>query len=346
MPVDPKNIRKILVIQLRAIGDILLTTPVLPLLRERFRQAEIHFLTSSGVDSLLTGIPEVNKVITYPYGPGDLLGVIRFIPSIRKEKYDIVIDYQGTPGTAQLTALSGAKYRLGWKMKHRQWAYNLHSASNTRQEYVPLQKCGMLEKIGVDSVNQEMKISIPPESQAQVEKYFQEIGVEPGQFLVNMTPRGKRPARQWHPEKIVRLADLLVEKYHARVFFNWAPGEKEFAQETAGLSAHKIEVLPGWSLAVFAAFLSRADLHFSYDNGPKHLAMAAGTSSLSLFATDPPALWNPLHDPDHPFILSDVPCRFCGLRNCSLMICMKQIEPEDVLREIEQIPAVRKKLGL
>jgi ADP-heptose:LPS heptosyltransferase len=69
-----------------------------------------------------------------------------------------------------------------------------------------------------------------------------------------------------------------------------------------------------------------------------------GTATLSLFATDPPVLWNPLNDPNHPFILADVPCKYCGLRYCGLMICMKKIEPEEVLKKIEKIPTLGKKL--
>jgi ADP-heptose:LPS heptosyltransferase len=99
-------------------------------------------------------------------------------------------------------------------------------------------------------------------------------------------------------------------------------------------------------LHIFTAFLSKVDLHFSYDNGPKHLAIAVGTATLSLFATDPPYLWNPIDDPNHPYILADVPCKFCRLTKCPLMICMKQIEPETILTKIEGIEAIREKLKI
>jgi ADP-heptose:LPS heptosyltransferase len=103
-------------------------------------------------------------------------------------------------------------------------------------------------------------------------------------------------------------------------------------------------VLPNWPLTVFSAFLAQVDLHISYDNGPKHLAQAVGTPTLSLFATDAPVLWNPLNDPNHPYILADVPCRLCRLKKCPLMICMKQIEATDILRIMENIPAIQHKL--
>ena len=346
MKIKKEQIRKILIIQLRAIGDVVQTTAALPVLYKNFPQAKIHFLTTPGIDEILRGLPELEKVLVYPYSPNNILGIFRFFPQICRQKYDLVIDYQGTPGTAYLTKLSGAKYRLGWKLKRRQWAYNYHSSANRNLEYVAIQKCRALQEIGIHEINRQTKITISESDIRFVKEYYKELKIDSNRLLVNITPKGKRQARQWFPEKIAKLADLLIEKHQAIIFYNWASGEKEYADTTAKLSRNPVTVLPGWSLPQFAAFLSRVDLHFSYDNGPKHLAIAAATPTLSLFATDPPALWNPLNDANHPYLLAQVPCKFCGLRECDSMICMKQIEPEDVLKAIEKIPAIQAKLKL
>ncbi len=346
MPVDKSRIRKILVIQLRAIGDVVLTTAVLPVLREHFPAARLHFLTDALSAPLLQGLPHLDKIVVYPYSVKNVLGVARFIPEIRREKYDLVIDYQGTPGTAYLTRFSGAEYRLGWEMRRRQWAYNLHSAANRNREYVAVQKCRALEALGIRQVNTGLELAVGEEELATVDAYLENLQIGPERLRVNMTPLGKRQARQWFPERMAGLADLLAERHGAALFFNRAPGEAAAAESIAAAARHTVHVLPAWPLRTFAAFLSRMDLHFSYDNGPKHLATAVGTPTLSLFATDPPQLWNPAGDDNHPFILSGVPCRFCGLRACPLMICMKQIEPVQVLKKIEEIPAIRHKLRL
>ncbi len=344
MNIDAGAVKKLLLIQLRAIGDVVQTTAVLPLLRQTFPRAQIHFLTGPGVNELLTGLPELNKVLVYPYAPRETLGVIKFLPTLRREQYDLVIDFQGTPGTALLSYFSGAPWRLGWEIRHRRWAYTHRSRANRKREYVAIQKCRLLQPLGIEAVNTRLQVAVLPEALETVERYFSEQQIDPRRLLVNISPKGKRPARQWFPEKIARLTDLLVEKHRAQVFYNWAPGERDAVEAVARRVKTEVRVLPGWSLATFAAFLSRVDLHFSYDNGPKHIAMAVGTPTLSLFATDPPELWNPLNDPDHPFLEADVPCKHCGLRECDLMICMKAIEPEDVLRKIEQIPALQGKL--
>ncbi len=342
--INREKVKKILIIQLRAIGDVVLTTAAVHVLKQHFPEAEIHFLTAPGLDSLLKGLPELEKVLVYPYSSKNLMGVFRMLPQIRSEKYDVVIDYQGTPGTAYLTRLSGATYRLGWKLSRRQWAYNLLSNANQNREYVVIQKCQALRQIGVHAETTRIRITFTRQDMERVQSYFNSLKIDQKRLLVNITPKGKRQARTWPAEKIARLADLLIENHHAIVFFNSSPEELEYAQRTANLAKNHIEILPMWPLSTFAAYLSQIDLHFSYDNGPKHMAIAVGTPTVCLFATDPPELWNPLNDPNHRFIVADVPCRFCGLRNCNLMICMEQIEPETVLSEIEKVPAIKAKL--
>ncbi len=344
MLIDQKAIGKILVIQLRAIGDVVLTTAVLPVLRHHFPEARIDFLTSSLMAPLLDGLPELNTVLPVN-SPEGVSTVPRLFPRLRRQHYDLVIDYQGTPGTAYLTYLSGARYRLGWKMKRRQWAYNLISDANQRREYVAIQKCRALEVLGIREVNSTTRIVVNPADLKRVQHDLRQMGVPENTFLMNMTPKGKRQARQWIPERFARLSDMLREKYGITVLYNWARGEREWVERVAQLSQTPVYVLPGWPLQVFAAYLSLVQFHFSYDNGPKHLAVAVGTPTLSLFATDPPELWTPPDNPNHAVLVPEVSCRFCGLRQCASMVCMEEITPEMVMSAMEAMPTFRQNLS-
>jgi heptosyltransferase-3 len=340
---EVSEIKKILVVQLRAIGDVVLTTPVLTVLKEYFPDAQIFFLTSRGIHLLLQNLKIVDSVITYPHSDFNPFEYFRFYKYIFNQSFDLVIDYQGTPGSAFITKISRAKYRLGWRMKRRQWAYNLYSEANRENDYVPVQKCHALEEIGIHQVETRTMINIPDSEKLFIKKYFIEQQINPENFLVNISPKGKRPARQWEPSKFARLADLLVEKYSATVFYSWAPGEENYVSKIAELSKNKPILLPLWSLTRFSAFLSKVDLHISYDNGAKHMAIAVGTHTISLFATDFPYLWNPKDEVNHPFVLAGVPCVYCRLRECPLMICMKKIDPEDIIRLIAKMPLLRQK---
>jgi ADP-heptose:LPS heptosyltransferase len=229
-------------------------------------------------------------------------------------------------------------------MKRRQWAYNLFSTANTQPEYVATQKCMALRELGIDEVNSRMSVSISEQSTKKIDQYFTDEKIDPDKLIINMTPVGQVQTREWEPEKYLELAALLVEKYSATIIFSGGFKDTQKLTDLISCSPHNIRILPVWPLQDFIAYLSRVDLHFSYDNGPKHLAIAVGTPTLSLFATDPPFLWNPIDQPNHPFIVAEVPCKFCRLTQCSLMICMESITPEQVLKKIEAIPALRDKL--
>jgi ADP-heptose:LPS heptosyltransferase len=342
--VDHLKIKKILIIQLGGIGDVILTTPVFSILRKKIPQAEIHFLTSSLIKNLFTEDPRINQVITYPEPPAVLIKLFKLFFKIYSCRYDLVIDYQCTPGTAQLSWVSQATYRLGWKMRRRQWGYNLFSEANISTNYVAVQKSLALEEIGITEEMEKLKVYLPHNTFEEVDRYFRKLQIDREKIMINMTPVGQVQTRQWEGEKYLALADMLVEKYQAIIFFSGKKEDQEYLELLASQSTYGIKVLPVWPLEIFTAFLSQVDLHFSYDNGPKHLAIAVDTATLSLFATDPPILWNPLNDPNHPYILADVPCNLCRLTECSLMICMKHIKPEMVLSRIEAAPAVAQKI--
>jgi ADP-heptose:LPS heptosyltransferase len=283
--------------------------------------------------------------MTYPEPAGAIHKLFTFFLKIRNNHYDLVIDYQCTPGTAQVSWISRAGWRLGWKMQRRQWAYNLYSEANNSPNYVAVQKSRALKEIGIHEKIEDLKVHLNAENFDEVDRFFRDREIDLKNLMVNMTPVGQVQTRQWEAEKYVTLADLLIQKHNATVFFSGKREDQEFLTSLVSRSKHGIQVLPVWPLDLFTAFLSKVDLHFSYDNGPKHLAIAVGTPTLSLFATDPPFLWNPPDSHNHPFILADVPCKFCRLTQCPLMICMKSIEPEMVLTEIENIPAIRGKIN-
>src|SRR5258708_1598685 len=114
---DPK---KILIVQLKRAGDVIVTTPVIPVLRERFPGARIDFLTEKPFAALLEHNPALNQVIVYD--KQDVLGTWR---RVRAEKYDWVVDFQSSPRSAMVGLASGATVRAGYRVPFWGMAYSL-----------------------------------------------------------------------------------------------------------------------------------------------------------------------------------------------------------------------------
>ncbi len=331
-----EDIRRILIIQIRAIGDVVLTTPVLPVLKRHFHRATIDFVTGTGIGAILQGLPEINHVIEIqPYA--DIRSIWHTIRQIRSRQYDLVIDFQGTNTPAMITYFSGAPFRLGWQRVRRRWAYNRTGSAKSEAIYVPFQKCQLLNAIGIQEENWKPRIAIPSIAKETVQKYLAAIPRALSSPKINISVSGKRQTRRWFPDRWAYTIDLLQEKTGALVFLNATPSERPYVENVAAMCRTQPYILPQWDLATFAAYIAEVDLHLSYDNGVKHLAVAVDTPSLTFYGSANPVHWHPPETVKHQFIYPEVACRGCGRLYCGAMICMETILPEDVLTIVKNM---------
>ncbi|MBN2571751.1 MAG: glycosyltransferase family 9 protein, partial [Ignavibacteriales bacterium] len=123
---DRNQIKKIICIKPRGIGDIVLSTIILENLKNFFLDATIDYLTEDFAKDALSNNPFINKVITFKKKDFFLKVALK----IRKEKYDIVFDLWSNPKTAQITFCSGIKYRVGYAYRGRSYAYNIKATTS------------------------------------------------------------------------------------------------------------------------------------------------------------------------------------------------------------------------
>ena len=104
---------RILVIQFRMIGDVLLSTPVVRALRQHYPESYIAFCTEPGPAGVLKGNPYIDEVLIHPR-PATWRQEARFLRHIRRGRFDLVVDLMGNPRSAVLARISGAPHRLGF----------------------------------------------------------------------------------------------------------------------------------------------------------------------------------------------------------------------------------------
>src|SRR5687767_13387753 len=116
---------KILLIRLRLIGDVVFTTPIPRALKRVFPDAHVAYLVEPDAAPVVTGNPHLDEVIVAPRprGLARLVGDLRLARSLRRRRYDLVIDLHGGPRSAWLALLSGAPRRIGYQIKGRTWMY-------------------------------------------------------------------------------------------------------------------------------------------------------------------------------------------------------------------------------
>ena len=118
------NPHRILLIQLRQIGDVLLTSPLAKILKELYPKSYIAFLAEKPSYDVLSGNPCIDEVIVLDKIKGDFYSTIESIQKVRSKNFDLVIDTFGNPRSALITFLSGAKYRMGFDYRGRKPSQN------------------------------------------------------------------------------------------------------------------------------------------------------------------------------------------------------------------------------
>jgi len=115
--IEPATVKNILLIRLRRIGDIVMTTPALSILRQNFPDAHISYIIEEPFRELIEGHQNIDETIVISQHPGRK-EIIRHIRHIRKQKYDVVIDFHGGPRAFLFTLLSGLNKALFilWKI--------------------------------------------------------------------------------------------------------------------------------------------------------------------------------------------------------------------------------------
>jgi len=123
-----EGVRKVLLIRLRRIGDVVTVTPCTRAVKETFPQAHLSVLVEEASKEVLLGNPFVDELIVLKgrgeqdgRGAGKLLGDLRLLLDLRREGFDLVINLHGGPRSALQTLFSGARYRLGGFNDWHQW---------------------------------------------------------------------------------------------------------------------------------------------------------------------------------------------------------------------------------
>jgi ADP-heptose:LPS heptosyltransferase len=312
---------RILLIQLRRIGDVLMTTPTIRQLKHAWPEAELCFLTEKPSDQVLQHNPHLQQVWTIPRKPS-LPELWRCIQQVRQQQFDIVIDFFGNAQSALLCRLSGAPQRVGFAFQGRRLLYtDTISLQNGPVPYSTTHKLRLLEPLGIAATQD----WLPEFPIADTDRDFarQLLGrwdVSPAAPVVSMSPVSRQPYKRWPLQNFAEIADWLIEEFGAQILFIYGPGEEEPVNAVRQLMRNS--PLPNYeppTLGQTRALFEQVVLHVGNDNGPCHFAIAAGTPTVAIFGRPKAANWTPPNHPQHLAVEYDPGCkRSCVYPNCGI----------------------------
>jgi len=324
-------------IQLRYVGDVLVTTPALRALKQAFPDARIDFLVERGCRPVLEGNPHIDELITRD-GKVGMIDSVRLTRRLRARGYDVVVDYQGTPGSGLITRATGAGIRIARRRPARGPFYTHLVHDDDHEIYMARRKIAMLEPLGVEqpapsdhaALAPEMKV--PDAARRHVDEFLERVGVGTDETLIAIDPTSRRETRRWTAEGFAELADRVASSRKARVVFLWGPGERTQVQRIIDSSRGGHLLAPPTDLFQLAALIQRCRLHVGNDSGPRHIAAACGTPTLTVIGSTNEGSWT-LPGGQHRVVFEPVHCRPCLKSTCPTQLeCMNQLSADKVAR--------------
>jgi len=336
--IDPASIEKILLIRLRRIGDVVMTTPSVRALRERFPDAEIAYLVEEPYRELVEQNPDLDEVIVFPRR----LPVAEFrrrLKPIRDKRYDLLIDFHGGPRALWVSIFSRARIKIGHRLKYKHVFYHItlprtldtgpvHSVEN----HFSLARAAGVEMGEIPAV---WMPPASPEEGARIESLFRQNDWGERRIIVLHIGAGNR-FRDWGLDNLRCLISKLRNVPETVTILIGGPEDSVRAQALLPAPETSVFSCVGrLNLREVREIISRAAVFLGPDSGPMHIAATTDTPIVAYFGPTLPAHFAPWRAEamrlEKPFA-----CRPCRQRKCTFkdFRCLLTISPEEVFKAV------------
>lgn len=281
----------ILILQLRRLGDVLMTTPMLRAIKCAMPGAVTHVCVEPASAPAVHNNPHADEIVVAE--PGSFL---RLAARLRQRRYDVVIDTLGTPGSAHLAFLSSAPVRIGRARPWRRMFYTHALPPAPHRRYSALDKLELLEPLGIRSADYRIELFPTDADCREADVFWSALGLSGERPVVAFSPVSRRPRKVWPPGRFAEVCDRWAERAGFRYLPLFGPGEEPQVEAVIGRVRHRDAVIYPCSTLSFGALLPvvrRCSFYFGNDNGIRHVAIAAGIPSAAVFGPPDPASWTP-----------------------------------------------------
>ena len=342
---------KILLVRLRLIGDVVFTTPAIRALRRHYPDARITYIVEEEAAPVVRGNPHLDKVIVArsPHAPGRLRADISLIRELRRERYDLAIDFHGGPRSSIITWLSGAPKRIGYEVAGRSWMYTTRvpRPRALRPRHSVVSQWDVLLPLGIAPPDPEVDVPEMPDdpvASAAVARRLAAAGVTDRNPLIVVHVSAGNPFRRWPSVSFIELVCRLVSNDpKRRIILTSGPSDAAAAAAIARDARARLGAgdrpaileCGEFDLAELRALIARAALYIGGDSGPLHIAGTTSVPVVGLYGPTLPVRSQPFRGSRFISAAAEVPglpCRPCDQRRCEPgdFRCLTRISAGDV----------------
>lgn len=325
---------KILILQPRRIGDVIVTTPVIDVLRRAYPEAHVDFLVERAAQPVLYRYPGLREVLVF-----DKSRFFYWVKTLRARRYDWVLDFMNNPRTAQLAWLSGAPVRAGFEVPFWGQVYTHKISHATTTQYIVQEKLDLLRALGLPTPSSVLpRLPLFPEDSAGAESWWKDTGLKSAPQRIALAPAHRHPVRQWPVEHFrAALKRLLTRQDRAAVLFG-GPGEESLISDLAKDFPGRAFPIPSGPLRQAAALLARCQVLLTNDSGTMHWGVGVGVPTVTIYGPSTLGSWNPQVPPHRALYAQGLSCLGCNRDRCPYdHECMTWVTPAQAAKAVEEI---------
>ena len=316
-----KNVKKILVITLTNIGDVVLTTPVIGILKREFPDARLSVMLGPRARGLLEGAPGIDLIVYDKRGSAKQKSRLLF--RLRRQRYDLVVDLRNTI----FPLLIGARYKTG-----------LFSRVPPDIVHMKERHLYKLSSLGMSVEEAPFFIWITEDDFSRARKLINSSRLDRGNKLVAISPGARSNLKRWLANGFAEIADGLIEEERVEIIMLGDSEDKPLIRKIIQTMRHKpIDLSGRTSLREAAALLKKCALHITNDSAPMHIGAALNVPTLAIFGPTDWHKYGPAGNQD-VILHSTLDCSPCERAECRYNHeCMKSVFPEQVYRAARQM---------
>jgi predicted lipopolysaccharide heptosyltransferase III len=294
-----KGFVKILLLQLKRIGDLILTTPAVAALRKSFPDADVTLAVAKECAELLPAISNVDCVLVARRNVRDMA----LFSSVASTRFDYCIDFTRNDRSAFLTLLSGARrrvtsYRVRDQSRTRARLYTDLVGVRVRDMHTIDYNLALLEPLGVRAAFSGPHLDLPQAAHEKADALRRDSKIK--KPCVILHPGSARREKLWEPERWAQVIDHLGENNDFDVVLTSGRSVEEQTHVAAISKCARqkmIDLSGNTDLLTLAALIAKAQLLVTVDSAPVHLAAATHTPQVILFGPTNPFHWRPMESP-------------------------------------------------
>ncbi len=351
--IETHNIKRVLLIKLTSLGDVIHALPVAASLKKAFPFLKLHWVVEDRCAPILENHPLLDSVLVYPRQEiqsllsrrkwGQALKRLNLLRrSLRELKVDLSLDLQGLAKSGLMALMAGAPYRIGCSgLKEMSYLIS-RRIPEAKGSHVIDSNLNVAEFLGVKNVVPEFILAIKEAEKVWAKDFLEDNGLSDGDRLLGLQFGAIAPQKCWPPDKYWAFLEQVSKLPQVRIIlFGDKTDQERLIPPLSQLPPKVINTMGKLSLRQLMSLIAQCRLFIGGDTGPLHLAAALGLPVIALFGGTDPG-WSKPYGNSHTVLYKEFPCSPCLLtpNNKSPVCqgrcdCMAAISVDEVLDSLQ-----------